>query len=80
MEKFDNEDLRKELAANGIESRNVWRPMHLQPFFKNYLFFGMDVAEKLHASGLCLPSGSNMTSEDKNQIKNVLCQYFEKFK
>ena len=45
--------------------------MHLQPIFKDYKYFGNKVSENLFNKGLCLPSGSNLTFEDKNRIKSV---------
>jgi dTDP-4-amino-4,6-dideoxygalactose transaminase len=46
--------------------------MHLQPIFEQNPYFGGTVAEKLFENGLCLPSGSNLTEEDKDRIKNVI--------
>lgn len=66
------ETLRLALEASNIESRPLWKPMHLQPIFENYPFYGGTVAEQLFENGLCLPSGSNLTEEDKDRIKNVI--------
>lgn len=66
------EMIRLELEKNNIESRPLWKPMHLQPVFKNCLYFGTNISETLFEKGLCLPSGSNMTDEEKNRIAEVL--------
>src|SRR5690606_17448942 len=58
---FNREDLRLSLQANNIESRPLWKPMHLQPVFEESPYYGNNVAEGLFESGLCLPSGSNLT-------------------
>ena len=46
--------------------------MHLQPIFKNEAYFGSNLCEQLFANGLCLPSGSNLTDDDRNRISEVL--------
>jgi dTDP-4-amino-4,6-dideoxygalactose transaminase len=66
------ETLRLAFEAENIESRPLWKPMHLQPIFEQNPYFGGTVAEKLFENGLCLPSGSNLTEEDKDRIKNVI--------
>ena len=70
------ETLRLALEAENIESRPLWKPMHLQPIFANYPYYGTNVAETLFETGLCLPSGSNLTDEDRNRIKTVISQVF----
>jgi len=73
------EDLRIAFDENNIESRPLWKPMHLQPVFENNSFyFGTDVSEKLFENGLCLPSGSNLTDADRLRIKSVLNLVFSK--
>jgi dTDP-4-amino-4,6-dideoxygalactose transaminase len=62
------ENLRLALEAENIESRPLWKPMHLQPIFENYPYYGRNIAEQLFEKGLCLPSGSNLTDEDRNRI------------
>jgi len=59
-----NNKLRKELEAENIESRPLWKPMHLQPVFKDAPFYGDGASEALFAKGICLPSGSNITDEE----------------
>jgi dTDP-4-amino-4,6-dideoxygalactose transaminase len=70
------ETLRLALEEKNIESRPLWKPMHLQPVFCNYPYYGNRIAEMLFDNGLCLPSGSNMTTEDCNRIKSVILQLF----
>lgn len=66
------EQIRLALEAENIESRPLWKPMHLQPIFEKYDFYGSNVAENLFEKGLCLPSGSNLTEEDRDRISKVL--------
>jgi dTDP-4-amino-4,6-dideoxygalactose transaminase len=60
----DREHVRLALAEAQIEARPVWKPLHLQPIFRDYDCFGGEVAEELFDRGLCLPSGSNLSDED----------------
>jgi dTDP-4-amino-4,6-dideoxygalactose transaminase len=71
------ETLRLAFEAENIESRPLWKPMHLQPIFENYPYYGSNVAENLFENGLCLPSGSNLTEVDKRRIKAVINQLFK---
>jgi len=57
-----------ELAIENIESRPLWKPMHLQPVFKGTAFYGNGVSEQLFEKGLCLPSGSNLSTEDLQRV------------
>lgn len=60
------------LADQNIEARMVWKPMHLQPAFSKYSYFGnQNVAESIFDNGICLPSGSSLTNKDLDRI--VLC-------
>ncbi|TKG95631.1 pyridoxal phosphate-dependent aminotransferase [Puteibacter caeruleilacunae] len=70
------EDLRLALEKENIESRPLWKPMHMQPVFADCPYYGGNVAEEMFENGLCLPSGSNLTSEDLNRIKKVLTEVF----
>lgn len=70
------EDLRLALEKENIESRPLWKPMHLQPVFEKYPYYGGKVCETLFENGLCLPSGSNLTVEDKNRLKEVFNRFF----
>lgn len=71
-----SENLRLALLKNDIESRPLWKPMHLQPVFKDCLFYGGNVAKELFGKGLCLPSGSNLTEIDKQRIHDSLHRFF----
>jgi dTDP-4-amino-4,6-dideoxygalactose transaminase len=69
----DRETLRLALAAQQIEARPVWKPLHLQPVFAKYEHIGGDVAADLFDRGLCLPSGSNLTASDLDRtIQTIL--------
>ncbi len=70
------ETLRLALEAENIESRPLWKPMHLQPIFENYPYYGSNVAETLFENGLCLPSGSNLTDKDRERIAFVIAAVF----
>lgn len=70
------EDLRLALEAENIECRPLWKPMHLQPVFSKYPYYGGSVAEALFDNGLCLPSGSNLTDSDKHRIKIAIERFF----
>ncbi|PZO27614.1 MAG: pyridoxal phosphate-dependent aminotransferase [Flavobacteriaceae bacterium] len=72
------EDLRLALEAENVESRPLWKPMHLQPIFEKYPYFGKSVSEKLFANGLCLPSGSNLGNFDRQRITAVFNRFFSK--
>ena len=58
-----------------IESRPLWKPMHMQPIFKNAPFYGNTVSQKLFEDGLCLPSGSNLTDIEKERIKAAVTKF-----
>ena len=73
----NREGLRLHLESENIESRPLWKPMHLQPIFENAPFYGGKVAEHLFENGLCLPSGSNLTESDRARIKKAVVEYFE---
>jgi len=66
------EQLKELFDIENIETRPLWKPMHLQPVFENCLYFGEDVSENLFKTGLCLPSGSNLNEEEKERIKNII--------
>ncbi len=68
----DREALRLALQAENIESRPVWKPMHLQPVFRDYPCVGGQVAEDLFRRGLCLPSGSSLTEADLDRVVDVV--------
>lgn len=62
------EDIRVALGKENIESRPLWKPMHLQPIFEEYPYYGSDISEKLFQNGLCLPSGSNLAITDLERV------------
>lgn len=64
--------LREALEKENIETRPLWKPMHLQPIFEKYPYYGSTVAEDLFNTGLCLPSGSNLTQEDLNRVVEAI--------
>lgn len=64
----DPEILRKSLLEKGIETRQLWKPMHLQPVFCDYPFYSTGVSEYLFENGLCLPSGSIMSNEERQYV------------
>ncbi len=66
------EDIRQALDKENIESRPLWKPMHLQPVFKNAPFYGDKVSERLFEKGLCLPSGSGLTVSQLERIVGIL--------
>ncbi len=72
---FEREELRIAFEKENIESRPLWKPMHLQPVFKNPVYYGSDVSENLFRNGLCLPSGSNLTNNDRERIKKVISHF-----
>ena len=73
------EALRLFLEKENIESRPLWKPMHLQPIFEKYPYYGTKVAEELFQKGLCLPSGSNLNADDKRRISENIKTFFATF-
>ena len=71
---FTREDVRLALDEDNIESRPLWKPMHLQPVFKNAPFYGNGTSERLFEIGLCLPSGPTLTDEDVERVTKVVKQ------
>ena len=71
------EDLRLALEKHNIESRPLWKPMHLQPIFEKYPYYGGTVANDLFEYGLCLPSGSNLNASDRERLRKVIELFFE---
>ena len=72
----NREHLRLALLEENIETRPLWKPMHMQPVFENAPYYGGKVAENLFDCGLCLPSGSNLTEEDKERIGKAIKEFF----
>lgn len=71
------ETLRLAFEAENIESRPLWKPMHLQTIFEKYPYYGGNIAETLFKKGLCLPSGSNLIDQDRERIANVVTSIFK---
>lgn len=65
-------DIIEALEKENIESRPVWKPMHMQPFFAAYDYIGGEVSEKLFENGVCLPSDTKMTDEDLERIVKII--------
>ncbi|OPJ55320.1 DegT/DnrJ/EryC1/StrS family aminotransferase [Alkalithermobacter paradoxus] len=65
-------DIMEALEKENIESRPVWKPMHMQPFFAEYDYVGSDVAEELFKNGVCLPSDTKMMDEDLERICEII--------
>jgi len=75
---ISREFVRLALDVDNIESRPLWKPMHMQPVYEGTRFFGSGVCEKLFEQGLCLPSGSNLTEKDFERIFIALVKIFKK--
>lgn len=74
---INREALRLALLEDNIESRPLWKPMHLQPVFQGAPFYESGVSEDLFNKGLCLPSGSNLTIEEKERVSAALGKFFK---
>lgn len=75
---FDGEVLRLHCQSQQIETRPVWKPMHLQPIFRDAPYYGESVSERLFNQGLCLPSGSNMSDDDLERVSHAINQIINK--
>lgn len=65
-------DVMESLEKENIESRPVWKPMHMQPFFVGYDYIGSDVSKRLYENGVCLPSDTKMTDEDIERVCEII--------
>ena len=74
---FNPDGLRNELLKENIESRPLWKPMHLQPVFKDAPFYENGIGKNLFETGLCLPSGSNLDDSARHRIKEVIIRYLK---
>lgn len=73
------EMLRLELEKNNIESRRLWKPLHLQPVFKDCKYYGENnIAENLFETGLCLPSGTQLNKTDLQNISEIIKNFIQK--
>ena len=74
---IDREAVRLVFEGENIECRPIWKPMHLQPIFEKYPYYGTTVAATLFENGLCLPSGSNLSDRDRERISEVVNKIFK---
>ncbi|WP_308605845.1 DegT/DnrJ/EryC1/StrS family aminotransferase, partial [uncultured Enterococcus sp.] len=72
LDGVDPNYLMDELNSANIESRPIWKPMHLQPVFEKYDYIGGNVAQNLFKTGICLPSDTKMTDEDLYRVTNTI--------
>lgn len=70
------ETIRLEMEKQNIECRPLWKPMHMQPVFRDAPYYGTGISGKLFEDGLCLPSGSNMSEQERDRIRIVLKSLF----
>ena len=70
-------EIMEALEKENIESRPVWKPMHMQPFYAKYDYIGDDVGRKLFETGVCLPSDTKMTDEDVDRICSIIKRLWE---
>ena len=66
------DELRLALADRNIESRLLWRPMHMQPVFADAPYYGNNIEDELFGRGLCLPSGSVLSDADINRVTEAI--------
>lgn len=71
------EDIRLMLLAKKIESRPMWKPMHMQPLYAGTAYHGVGFDEKLFQNGLCLPSGSDMTDDEQAEVIERLIEFLD---
>lgn len=72
----DREQVRAALIEQEIEARPLWKPMHLQPYYEDCQMIGGGVSDRLFALGLCLPSGSNLKNEEREEIAEIVASVF----
>jgi pyridoxal phosphate-dependent aminotransferase EpsN len=68
-------DIIKFLSEHEIESRPLWKPMHMQPVFKGVPYHGKHFDESLFNSGICLPSSSNLTKDEQQEVVSLILQF-----
>jgi dTDP-4-amino-4,6-dideoxygalactose transaminase len=69
---FTNEELRLQMEKENIETRHLWKPMHLQPVFKDCAFYGNNISEQYFKTGLCLPSSPVLNDNDIERVSKVI--------
>ena len=72
---FTPEDIRQAMEAENIETRWLWRPLHMQPLFSEAPYYGGNCAEQLFNSGLCLPSGSCLSDDDIKRVAKAIRKF-----
>ncbi len=75
---FTNNELRMALKMEKIETRFLWKPLHQQPVFKKFPYFGGNTASELYETGLCLPSSSQLALEDQFQVVAMIVKQYQK--
>ena len=78
LDKTKPEEVIEMLEAENIESRHVWKPMHIQPFFEKFDYVGSDVCEELFRTGLCLPSDTKMTDDELQLVCDLIKEFLLK--
>lgn len=78
LDDFDSNTLMDELSKDDIESRPIWKPMHLQPIFKKYNYFGVGISDMLFEKGFCLPSDTKLTDEDLERVVTLIKRVLKK--
>lgn len=71
-EEISPETIADQLEKENIETRPIWKPMHQQPFFEAYPFYGEGISDEIFAKGLCLPSDTKMTEEDLKRVVETI--------
>jgi len=71
---IDRDRVIEVLAQEQIESRPLWKPMHMQPLYESCEYFGGTVSNRLFRSGLCLPSGSSLSDNDRSRVAKLVIQ------
>lgn len=74
----DPESLRQFMLDAGVETRRLWRPMHMQPVFADAPYYGGTTCETLFDRGLCLPSGSGLKEEELRYVADKIKEFFNK--
>ncbi|HIC31863.1 MAG TPA: aminotransferase class I/II-fold pyridoxal phosphate-dependent enzyme [Flavobacteriaceae bacterium] len=69
---FTKAQFQEAMDSENIETRPLWKPMHLQPVFKEFPYYGNNVSQTFFEKGVCLPSGSNLSEEDLNRISKAV--------
>jgi dTDP-4-amino-4,6-dideoxygalactose transaminase len=72
-----SEEIRLELESENIETRPLWKPMHIQPLYSNVPYYGNGVSENLFKNGLCLPSGVGLTRADIERIVKIILRGYQ---